>query len=58
MLFAATEQLSTSIQNENCCVKDAIQGSHMVQAFLNRQRQEELFDLFYRAAEAKSNNIR
>ena len=30
MLFVATEQFSTSIQNKDTCVKDAIHGSKMV----------------------------
>ena len=56
MLFAATEQLSTSIQNKDTCVKDAIHGSKMVISFLDRQRHEDSYENFYRTIETKSSD--
>ena len=54
MLFAATEQLSTNIQYKDSCVKDAVYGSKMVSSFLDRQRNEESFDIFYQSTERKA----
>ena len=54
MLFAATEQLSTNIQYNDSCVKDAVYGSKMISSFLDRQRNKESFDIFYQSTETKA----
>lgn len=47
MLFGATEQTSTTLQYKDISAEDALSSVNSSISFLNRQRNEESFHLFY-----------
>ena len=47
LLFSATEQLSITLQGINKTIQEAVQASKLALNYLERQRKEESFEVFY-----------
>ena len=47
LVFSATEQFSTMLQSKNLTIQEAVHGANLATNFLERQRSEVAFELFY-----------
>ena len=47
LIFAATEQLAITLQNQDITLQGAIMASTLAEQFVNRQKTDKAFDSFY-----------
>ena len=47
LIFSATEQLSVTLQGRNTTIQEAVQSSNLTIKFLEQQRKDVRFDVFY-----------
>ena len=47
LIFAATEQLSLTLQAKDTNVAEGLQAAEMTKSYLEQQRTEAAFDIFY-----------
>ncbi len=47
LIFSATEQLSLTLQSKNTTIQEVVMSSELAVAFLEKQRSQSAFELFY-----------
>ncbi len=57
LIFSATEQLSLTLQSKNTTIQEVVMSSELAVAFLERQRSQSAFELFYDRVLKESRNL-
>ena len=57
LAFSATEQFSTMIQSKNLTIQKPVHGANLATNFLERQRSEVAFELFYQKVLEESKEL-
>ena len=57
LVFSATEQFSTMLQSKNLTIQEAVHGANLATNFLERQRSEVAFELFYQKVLEESKEL-
>ena len=57
LVFSATEQFSTMLQSKNLTIQEALHSANLATNFLERQRSEVAFELFYQKVLEESKEL-
>ena len=57
LIFSATEHLSITLQGKNITVQEAVSASNVTKRFLDKQRTDRCFDIFFERVLSDSKDI-
>ena len=55
LVFSATEQVSITLQCKNTTIQEALSAAAMAESFLQRQRKDNSFEMFYSSVVSQAN---
>ena len=55
LVFSATEQVSITLQCKNTTIQEALSAAAMAESFLQRQRKDNSFEMFYSSVVSEAN---